>query len=269
MTLNNDALIIERVLEHIAVKENEPHRHPLGQFVMVKCGVLHGHTPEQHWLMKPGMAVWIPPDTVHWGKAHSRVDLTVLYIAPTLSRSLTSQVKLIDTSFLISALCERLADAAAPLSEKRRNNMLQLLFEEIEEKPVSNLTLPLPKDLRLKRVTDSLIADPAQRLSLAEWGHLVGATERTLARLFRKETGLRYTDWHNRLLLAVAWQGLASGTTNEQLSVMLGFSSGDSFGHWFRRVAGNRPGQVRKYLLDQQHVLTPQNCPFGSIECVL
>lgn len=210
MTLNNDALIIERVLEQISAKENEPHRHPLGQFVLVKRGVLHGHTPEQHWLMKPGMAVWIPPYTVHWGAAYSRVDLTVLYIAPTLCHSFTSQVKLIDTSFLISALCDRLADTNAPLSETRRNSMLQLLFEEIEEKPDSNLTLPLPLDLRLKKVTDSLIADPAQRLGLAEWGHRVGATERTLARLFRKETGLRFTDWHNRLLLAVAWQGLAN-----------------------------------------------------------
>ncbi|AUX92507.1 AraC family transcriptional regulator [Mixta gaviniae] len=252
VTLNNDALIIERVLEQIAAKENEPHRHPLGQFVLVKRGVLHGHTPEQHWLMKPGMAVWIPPDTVHWGEAYSRVDLTVLYIAPTLCGSFTSHVKLIDTSFLISALCERLADASAPLTETRRNSMLQLLFEEIEEKPASNLTLPLPQDLRLKKLTDSLIADPAQRLSLAEWGHRVGATERTLARLFRKETGLRYTDWHNRLLLAVAWQGLANGASNEQLSVMLGFSSGDSFGHWFRRVADSCPGQVRRHLQDHR-----------------
>ena len=252
VTLNNDALIIERVLEQIATRENAPHRHPLGQFVLVKHGVLHGHTPEQHWLMKPGMAVWIPPDTVHWGKAYSRVDLTVLYIAPTLCYGLTSRVKLIDTSFLISALCERLADTRAPLSDTRRNTMRQLLFEEIEEKPASNLTLLLPQDGRLKKVTDSLIADPAQRLSLAEWGHRVGATERTLARLVRKETGLRFTEWHNRLLLAVAWQGLAEGASNEQLSMMLGFSSGDSFGHWFRRVADSRPGQIRRYLQDQR-----------------
>lgn len=253
-TEDYDALVIERVLEHIAVEENVPHRHPLGQFVLVKRGVLHGHTTDQHWLMKPGMAVWIPPDTMHWGQAYNRVDLTVLYIAPSLCQSFTSHIKLIDTSFLIFALCERLADRCAPLSEARRNSMLQMLFEEIEEKPDSNLTLPLPQDTRLKKVTDSLIADPAQRLSLAEWGRRVGATERTLARLFRRETGLRYTEWCNRLLLAVAWQGLANGASNDRLSLMLGFSSGDSFGHWFRRVANTCPGKVRKQL--QVHFLS-------------
>ncbi|WP_241613257.1 AraC family transcriptional regulator [Rosenbergiella epipactidis] len=254
--LDNDTLIIERVLEHISDKENEPHCHPLGQFVLVKRGVLHGNTPEKHWLMKPGMAVWIPPNTVHWGEAYSRVDLTVLYIAPEFCQSFTSQVKLIDTSFLISALCERLAETSAPLSEERRNSMLHLLFEEIEEKPDSNLTLPLPQDLRLKKVTDSLVENPTQRLSLAEWGYRVGATERTLARLFRKETGLRYTDWHNRLLLTIAWQGLANGASNEELSVMLGFSSSDSFGHWFRRVADSKPSHIRKYLQEQRNTST-------------
>ncbi len=248
MTLENDALVIERVLDRVDEDEHLPHRHPLGQFVLVKHGVLHGHTQEQHWLMKSGMAVWIPPNTLHSGEAYNRVDLTVMYIAPELCDSFVSEVKLIEASFLITALCDRLASADRPVCIKRRNNMLQLLFEEIEEMPASTLTLPLPKDPRLKKVTDSLLGNPSQRLSLAQWGAQVGATERTLARLFRKDTGLRYTEWHNRMLLAVAWQGLASGATNEQLSMMLGFSSGDSFGHWFRRVADSCPGEVRRYL---------------------
>ena len=251
--LDCDALVTERVLEQMAVEENVPHHHPPGQFVLVKRGVLHGHTPERHWLMTPGMAVWIPPGTLHWGEAYSRVDLTVLYIAPTLCDAFTPRLRLLDASFLISALCERLSDHSAPLSERRRTDMLRMLFEEIEEQADSNLTLPLPQDTRLKKITDSLIAEPAQRLRLNEWGKRVGATERTLSRLFRKETGLRYTEWCNRLLLTVAWQGLADGASNDRLSLMLGFSSGDSFGHWFRRVANTCPGKARKQL--QRHPL--------------
>ncbi len=250
MTLENNVLVAERFLDGIDEQESTPHSHPLGQFVLVKHGVLHGHTEEQHWLMKSGMAVWIPPNTLHWGAAYNRVDLTVIYISPELCDSFTSRLKLIDASYLITALCDRLANVKATLPIPRRNNILQLLFEEIDEMPDSNLTLPLPKDLRLKKVTDSLLANPSKRLSLAEWGAKVGATERTLARLFRKDTGLRYTEWHNRMLLAVAWQGLSDGATNEQLSIMLGFASGDSFGHWFRRVANNCPGKVRRYLQD-------------------
>lgn len=249
-TTNYDALVIERVLDRVAEEENLPHSHPLGQFVLVNHGVLYGHTPDQQWLLKQGMAVWIPPDKIHWGRAYNRVDLTVFYITPELCCLPASQIKPLDSSLLIVALCERLANVKQPLTPARRNSMLQMLFEEIEEQPESNLSLPLPKDSRLKKVTCSLIDNPAQRRSLSEWGSLVGATERTLARLFRKETGMRYTEWHNRLLLTVAWQGLANGLSNGQISAMLGFSSGDSFGHWFRRVADNCPGRVRKCLQD-------------------
>ncbi|MCP1512913.1 hypothetical protein [Pseudomonas rhodesiae] len=42
--------------------------------------MLHGHTEDQRWLLKPGMAVWIAPQTLHAGMAHSQVDLIVLYL---------------------------------------------------------------------------------------------------------------------------------------------------------------------------------------------
>ncbi|WP_347928958.1 AraC family transcriptional regulator [Pseudomonas helvetica] len=247
--MDHTALVIERQLSRMADEESEPHRHHLGQFVLVKKGVLHGNAIEQRWLLKPGMAVWIPPQTLHSGEAYTQVDLTVLYLGPELCERLSPSIKLIDASLLIIALCDRLAEESTrPLSKQRRGSMLQLLFEDIEELAPSNMVLPLPRDARLKRVTEQLIAKPGMRRNLTEWGREVGATERTLARLFRKDTGLRYTDWHNRLLLVEAYRGLAVENTNETLAQHLGFASGDSFGHWFRRVTGSSPGQVRSTL---------------------
>jgi AraC-like DNA-binding protein len=195
------------------------------------------------------MAVWIPPDVVHWGSASDRVELLVLHLPAEQAQACLSGVKLIDASLLIVALCERLADTRSPLSDARRTAMLGILFDDIRSVPGSTLALPLPQDARLKKIADSLIANPAQRKSLAEWGRQVGATDRTLARLLRKDTGLSFKEWHNRLLLAEAWRGFASGASNERLATMLGFSSSDSFGHWFRRVSDECPSQIRKRLL--------------------
>jgi len=247
--LDHTALVVERQLTKLPEAERHAHQHPFGQFVLVKNGVLHGNAIEQRWLLKPGMAVWIPPQTLHSGEAYNPVDLTVLYLDPGLCKHISPSVKLIDASPLIIALCERLAEQGTrPLCEQRRACMLQLLFEEIEERVPSNMVLPLPSDARLKRVAEQLIARPGMRKSLTEWGHEVGATERTLARLFRKDTGLRYTDWHNRLLLVEAYRGLAGEHSNETLAQHLGFASGDSFGHWFRRITGSSPGKVRSSL---------------------
>ncbi|CAB3746830.1 helix-turn-helix domain-containing protein [Paraburkholderia humisilvae] len=243
------ALIVERTLHRRSEQNTEPHRHAPGQFVLVRSGVLYGHTQDQRWLLKRNMAVWIPPDVVHWGSAFDRVELLVLYLPAEQARACgLPAVKLIDASLLIVALCERLADTRSPLTDARRTAMLDILFDEIRSVPGSTLALPLPQDARLKKIADSLVANPAQRKSLAEWGRQVGATDRTLARLLRKDTGLSFREWHNRLLLAEAWRGIASGASNEQLAAMLGFSSSDSFGHWFRRVSDQCPGQIRKRL---------------------
>ncbi|MDO4907942.1 AraC family transcriptional regulator [Neisseria sp.] len=246
ITTDSSVLIVERTLDQIPKKESTPHCHPQGQFVLVRNGILYGYTAKKRWLMKPGMAVWIPPNKEHWGSAYSHVDLTVIYIPLELCANFISNLKLIDSSSLITAICERLTNVEKPLSEVKRHNMLQLLFEEIDESPISTPPLLLPQDNRLKKITDSLIENPAQKYSLAEWGKYVGATGRTLARLFKKETGLCYTEWHNYLLLTAAWKGLSEGDSNKQLSVTLGFSSGDSFSHWFRRVSGLSPNKARK-----------------------
>jgi AraC-like DNA-binding protein len=243
-----DITIVARTLDRFSGQDSEPHQHRFGQFVLVKSGVLYGHTCDARWLLKRNMAVWIPPETVHWGAAHDRVDLQVLYIPPAACHDYVPAIKLIDASLLIIALCERLADPLAALTPARRNSMLDVLFDEIQHVPRSTLTLPLPQDTRLKKVTDSLIANPAQRKSLADWGRLVGATDRTLARLLRRDTGLTFREWHNRLLLAEAWRGFAQGASNEELATMLGFASGDSFGHWFRRFSDECPSRVRKRL---------------------
>ncbi|SLM65146.1 MULTISPECIES: helix-turn-helix domain-containing protein [Dickeya] len=251
----DDVLCIERIIDSTS-PQYPPHKHHQGQFVMVRQGVFYAHTALRNWLIKPGIAIWIPPNVVHWGKAFHRVELTVLYVNPTLYCSLANDIKLLDASPLLIGLCERLVFPRTPLSDERRSRILQLLFEEIEEMPASSLSLPLPSDQRLKKITDSLIATPALRRSLADWGTQVGATERTLARLFVRHTGLRFTQWHNRLLLSCAWQGLTDNKSNSELANQLGFSSSDSLGHWFKRMTGFSPGQARHHLSRQNKFYT-------------
>ncbi|MCA7014349.1 AraC family transcriptional regulator [Dickeya dadantii] len=252
----DDVLCIECIIDSASALESLPHRHGQGKFVLIRQGVFCIHTTFRNWLIKPGIAVWIPPNVVHWGQACHRVELTMLYASQTLCHSIANDIKLLDASPLLTGLCERLMSPHTPLSDERRSRILQLLFEEIADMPTSSLSLPLPGDQRLKKITDSLIATPALRRSLAEWGTQVGATERTLARLFVRHTGLRFTEWHNRLLLSDAWQGLADNKSNNELAIQLGFSSSDSLGHWFKRMTGFSPSHARKHLNRQNKFYT-------------
>jgi len=226
--------------------EGYPHQHPTGQFVLVKRGILTGCTEDHSWLLQPGMAGWIPPEHTHWGKGAGPIELVVLYLAPEQCVRLPKRIALLRATTLLTALCERLADTHVLLDSGRKERMIELLLDEISDAPSDGLMLTLSRDKRLNRITDALMHAPGARVTLAEWGCRVGATERTLARLFRRETGLSYKDWRYRLLLREALTGLADGLSNENLADKLGFASADCFNHWFRRQTKQTPKYFRE-----------------------
>ncbi len=239
-------IIIERQLGLGGGVEDHPHSHDQGEFILVRRGILHGHTERNTWVLQAGMAVWIPAGFEHWGRSSKSAELAALYLAPDQCSHFPKIVQPLLATPLIIALCERLiTDRINNFTPDRARRMTEILVEEIVAAPPAGLVLPLPSDFRLKRLTDTLMANPSSRRTLAEWGRQVGATERTLIRLFRRETGLRFSEWYDRLLLMEALRGLVDGLDNERLAEDLGFASGDSFGHWFRRVTGSSP---RKFI---------------------
>ncbi|MFP3802688.1 helix-turn-helix domain-containing protein, partial [Paraburkholderia sp. SIMBA_027] len=85
------------------------------------------------------------------------------------------------------------------------------LLDELQGAPLEPLHLPMPTDRRLRRLAETLVDDPAVRFTIEEWGARVGASNRTLTRLFLKETGMSFVRWRQQLHIGLALQRLASG----------------------------------------------------------
>ncbi|WP_250515457.1 AraC family transcriptional regulator [Caballeronia sp. INDeC2] len=92
---------------------------------------------------------------------------------------------------------------------------------------------PLPSDRRLRAICSRLLAEPGNDDTLDEWSNTVGASARTLARLFRQETGLTFGRWRQQLRLVGAMARLA-----------LGYQSSGSFIAMFRRSIGETPQRL-------------------------
>ncbi|MCW2305638.1 hypothetical protein M2324_004070, partial [Rhodovulum sulfidophilum] len=60
--------------------------------------------------------------------------------------------------------------------------IVSVLFDELAVAPVEDLCLPIPGDPRLKKLTDLLIAAPADHASVAKWASRVALSERSLSR---------------------------------------------------------------------------------------
>ena len=72
---------------------------------------------------------------------------------------------------------------------------------------------------------------------------MVGASERTLARLFLKETGVGFRQWRQRLRMLTAIERLAAGQDVTAVALDLGYSSSSAFIAMFKRELGETPGR--------------------------
>ena len=109
------------------------------------------------------------------------------------------------------------------------------------------LDLPLPQDRRALAVAEALIADPADGRDLEAWARSASASDRTLARLFRAETGLTFGRWRQRRRLLAALERLAAGAPVTVVALDLGYDSPSAFIAMFRRTLGTSP---TRYLRD-------------------
>ncbi len=78
-------------------------------------------------------------------------------------------------------------------------------------------------------VTDRLHADPAESGTLEQLGWAVGASERTLSRLFRAELGMSFNQWRTLLRVQHALVHLVHGHSVTEIAVRCGWSNPTSF----------------------------------------
>jgi AraC-like DNA-binding protein len=123
--------------------------------------------------------------------------------------------------------------------------MVAVLADELAHLPAAPLDLPLPRDRRALAVADALIIDPADGREIGDWGRAVGASGRTLARLFQAETGLSFGRWRQQRRLLAALERLAAGEAVTAIALDLGYASPSAFIAMFRRTLGAPP---TKYL---------------------
>jgi AraC-like DNA-binding protein len=94
-------------------------------------------------------------------------------------------------------------------------------------------------------VAGILLENPADPRTAAELGARAGASERTLSRLFRAETGMTFPQWRARLRLHYALALLAAGEPVTTVAMACGFSSASAFIETFRAAVGATPGRYQ------------------------
>ncbi len=231
-----------------------PHSHGRAQLVYASAGVMTVNTSDGAWLVPPERAVWMPAGVTHWIDCAGTVRMRTLYIAPDAAPALPATCRVVGVSALLRQLILRAVDMPSHYDEAGPDGRLvAVILDELADLPTAPLHLAMPRDPRLRRVAEHLLADPGSRESAAALAEIGGVSERTMARLFKQETGLGLAAWRQqaRLMKAVAWLGAGRRVTDCALD--LGYESTSAFIAMFRRALGVTPGQ---YFQDSDTRLT-------------
>ncbi|POR46312.1 AraC family transcriptional regulator [Paraburkholderia eburnea] len=226
------------------------HAHEEAQLVYVSRGVLRVLTPTGMWTLPPFHGIWLPPTVPHELHAIGEVIVRSAWIAPQASPTVMrqSQCRVLRIGQLLDALVNALSGNIDE-GDPRSAHAVSLLLLELAQAPsLTSGTLPLPQDRRLATICEHLLSYPQNNDTIENWSARVGASVRTLARLFREETGLSFGQWRQQLRLVEAMAKLALDVPVSTIAIELGYQSTSAFISMFRKTLGETPQRYLKNL---------------------
>jgi AraC-like DNA-binding protein len=235
--------ILARALEIQGAHRVVSHSHPRAQLVYAIQGVVRVRTMDGTWIVAPQQAVWVPPNVEHEVIANDSISIRTLFIDPSATTGLPESCCVLNIPPLLRELILRameVGDNYIPDSSGYR--IMQVILDLLQELQPAPLYLPMGRDKRLLQIMDSLSADPADERSLDDWADISGASARTLARLFIRETGMNFGDWRKQLRLLEAIDRLGQGHSVTRVAIELGYKSSSAFIAMFRKSLGVSPG---------------------------
>lgn len=217
------------------------HFHDHHQLAMARQGVLVMSAGQRTWVLPSQRALWIPSGVAHSVAVSGPTTMLSVYIPPGRCPLDWSEPVAVEASGLLGPLVCHLAQDQ--LDPRQRRRAEAVLWDVMTPLSVTTLSAPLPIDDRARHLAEALIADPGDNRSLDEWGHAVGASARTLSRLFTKETGMGFDQWRRITRLSAALPMLASGMPVAGVARRVGYDTQSAFVAAFRREIGTTPAR--------------------------
>lgn len=224
-----------------AAQNVAPHRHPWGQLTYALDGVLRVTVADSTWIVPPSRAIWIAPQVEHAVTVLEQTRLRPLRILAARAPFPGPDCRVLAVSGLLRELIAALEQLPPGVATVRTDLVGNLILDEMGRCATRPIRVPLPRDKRLAALCAGLIDDPAAALTLAGWAARVGASERTLARLFERELGMGFGQWRQQVRLAHAAPLIARGMPLGRVAEELGYASQSAFSHMFRKTFGSSP----------------------------
>lgn len=216
------------------------HAHSDHQLAWASSGVLTVRTGESAWVLPPTRALWIPAGLPHETLSAGTATMRSAYVRPGRYPVSWTGPTPVSATPLLRELIGYLEGSGLAADQRARAEAV--LVDQLRPAPMTAVDVRWPADDRARKVADGLAAAPADGRTLAEWGHEVGASERTLARAFLSGTGVSFGRWRTLIRVQAALTSLAAGDAVSTVAHRVGYDSDSAFVQAFRRETGLTPG---------------------------
>ncbi|ODS59205.1 MAG: hypothetical protein ABS36_01760 [Acidobacteria bacterium SCN 69-37] len=197
------------------------------------------------WVLKRGRAAWLPANLI----AHLVARTGAIVAALPLELPVDRQPGPVVVTALLRALVTRLvADADTGLAPTPDGPLHAVLADELNRLPGASDLTPTPADPRLRTLAARLLQSDGLRLTLAAAGREVGMSPRNLSRLVRRETGISFGRWRQKLHVSAAITPLSQGEPVSAVAYAIGYESPSAFISMFRRVTEMTPSEYVDHL---------------------
>ncbi|MCG3460461.1 helix-turn-helix transcriptional regulator [Xenorhabdus bovienii] len=218
------------------------HQHDMGQLLFTQQGCIKITLANQLSILPPTRVAWIPPKTLHRAEMRGSVGYRSIYLDISGIEWISRQSEILQTTPLLRVILERIAISSFDTDwhQGKGTHLLAVFFDEMSEAGKEPTLLPLPSDRRLARLPFDQLPPPLQMLATH-----IGASEKTITRIFLRETGMNYQQWRQQWRLIKAIELLAQDKTLSYVAQELGFANDSAFVTFFRKNMGRPP---REYM---------------------
>lgn len=231
-----------RTKEHRSGESIDRHRHDDHQVMYVSAGVVEMTTAFGSWIAPPQRALWVPAGQWHEHVFHGASRSHTVGFDPETDPLRTAEPAVLLVGPLLRELIVTYAGGLVDGDEERR--LRSVLIDQLRRARHDSLHVPLPRSPVLANACAIVLADLSTPRTIADLGAEVGASARTLSRLFQVELTTSYPQWRTQARLAQAVRELAEGRSVTQVSTSCGWSSPSAFIDAYRRNLGHTPGRA-------------------------
>lgn len=229
------------IAANMGIHDSGLHRHSRHQLLFSAEGCITIEMGDALCLLPPRRAAWIPSGMRHRVIMRGAMAYRSLYFLEIFSLS-DLPLQIIEVNSLFFEVIERMAFWPWGMSMNQQASLINVFCEELRAARSENWQLPFPTDTRLNSWLEK-VRSGALPPRLNQLVQKIGACERTISRIFRRETGMNYQCWRQQWRLLKAMEMLADSRAISEVAQQLEFISDSAFIAFFRRHTGTTPAQ--------------------------